>query len=110
MAVSRSHRRYARMPTLKNTRSAGLEVLKGVTTRTPCILNRREAAAMLQFATDRVGTGVPLSLEPKRTLRSGYPKEFFWGVGIAKRPEVAPQDRIGHCEVVASKHVEMLVC
>jgi len=40
------------MPTLKNTRSAGLELLKGVTTRSPCILNRREAAAI---ATDRVG-------------------------------------------------------
>src|ERR1700674_3197642 len=37
--------------------------------------------------------GVPLSLEPKRTLRSGCPKEFFWGVGIAKGPEVAPQVR-----------------
>ncbi len=34
------------MPTLKNTRSVGLEVLKGVTTRSPCILNRREAAAI----------------------------------------------------------------
>jgi hypothetical protein len=54
--------------------------------------------------------GVPLSLEPKRTLRAGCPNEFFCGIGIAKRPEVASQDRIGHCEMVASKHVEMLIC
>ena len=47
--------------------------------------------------------GVPLSLEPKRTLRAGSPNEFFWGIGIAKRPEIASQDRIVHCEMVASK-------
>ena len=54
--------------------------------------------------------GVPLSLEPKRTLSFGCPQEFFRGVGIAKRPEVAPQNRIRDSEVIASKHVEMLVC
>ena len=54
--------------------------------------------------------GVPLSLEPKLTLSFGCPQEFFRGVGIAKRPEVAPQNRIRDSEVIASKHVEMLVC
>jgi len=38
---------------------------------------------------DRFAIWGPLSLEPKRTLRSGCPKEFFWGVEIAKRPEIA---------------------
>ena len=55
-------------------------------------------------------SGVPLSLEPKRTLRPGSPNEFFWGIGIAKRPEIASQNRIVHCEMVASKHVKMLIC
>jgi predicted dithiol-disulfide oxidoreductase (DUF899 family) len=59
---------------------------------------------------DEAELGVPLSLEPKRTLRADCPNEFFWGIGIAKRPEVASQDRIVHCEMVASKHVKMLIC
>jgi hypothetical protein len=25
----------------------------------------------------------------ERTLRAGSPNEFFWGIGIAKRPEIA---------------------
>ena len=54
--------------------------------------------------------GVPLSLEPKRTSGFGCPQEFFRRIGIAKRPEVAPQNGIRDGEVIASKHVEMLVC
>jgi len=48
--------------------------------------------------------------EPKRTSGFGCPQEFFRRIGIAKRPEVAPQNRIRDGEVIASKHVEMLVC
>jgi len=66
--------------------------------------------SLVERQDDVRGEGVPLSFEPKRTLSPGCPKEFFWGFGIAKGPEVASQDRICHCEVIASKHVEMLVC
>ena len=55
-------------------------------------------------------SGVPLSLESKRTLGFGCPQEFFRRIGIAQRPEVAPQNRIRDGEVIASKHIEMLVC
>ena len=45
-----------------------------------------------------------------RTSGFGCPQEFFRRIGIAKRPEVALQNRIRDGEVIASKHVEMLVC
>jgi hypothetical protein len=54
--------------------------------------------------------GVPLSLEPKRTLSPNRPKEFFRCVRNAKRAELPPQDRIGHRKMIASDHIEMLIC
>jgi hypothetical protein len=53
---------------------------------------------------------VPLSLEPKRTLSPNRPKEFFRCVRNAKRAELPPQDRIGHRKMIASEHIEMLIC
>ena len=74
----------------------------------PTVKQHMAAIRMLLFLAHR--KRVPLSLEPKRTLRAGSPNEFFWGIRIAKRPEIASQDRIVHCEMVASKHVKMLIC
>ena len=57
---------------------------------------------------ERFEIGVRLSLEPKRTLSFGCPKEFFGRIGIMERPALAPQDRIRDAEAIASQHVEML--
>src|SRR5580704_15889615 len=54
--------------------------------------------------------GPPLSLEPKRTLSANCPKEFFRCLRNAKRAEFRPQDRIGDRKMIASEHIEMLIC
>ena len=54
--------------------------------------------------------GPPLSLEPKRTLSPNGPKEFFGCVRNAKRTELSFQNRIGDRKMIASDHIEMLIC
>jgi hypothetical protein len=59
---------------------------------------------------DRFAIWGPTIFGTKTYVKVRLPKRILLGVGIAKRPEIAPRDRIGHYEVIASKHVEMLVC
>ena len=58
---------------------------------------------------DRFAIWGPTIFGTKTYVTVRLPKRILLGVGIAKRPEIAPRDRIGHYEVIASKHVEMLV-
>ena len=55
-------------------------------------------------------SGVPLSLESNRTLGLRLPTGVLPAHRDRAEAEVAPQNRIRDGEVIASKHIEMLVC